>query len=922
MSIATVTRVLAIAMAAAAVLAIAVAIARCVRARKTGGSWRLGKLGVVCVALVTVLAAANVAVYLFNNIVSQYLSTSTADASSVEEATQQAMDVSARVEAEGAVLLKNDGALPLAGKKVNVFGISSQKLVYGGSGSGASDESDNVTLAQGLSEAGIEVNADLQAFYQEHLPEQKKTNIFSLTGGDYNIYEPDVSAYSDELLSGAKQFSSTAIFVVSRSGGEGGDLPIDMAGYEGGDAGKHYLELQDSERALLDLVKSNFDEVIVLVNSSNAMELGFVDDDAVDACLWIGGPGAAGCRAVGQILAGETNPSGRLADTYAYDVTSSPAYYNAGDFTYTKDGADTGESYVEYAEGIYVGYRYYETAAADGYIDYDQSVQFPFGYGLSYTTFEQQIVSHDETDGKVTVRVKLTNTGSVAGKDVAQLYLSAPYTTGGIEKSAVELAAFSKTKLLEPGESQELELSFSLEDFASFDYLGQGRYVLEAGTYAVSLRSNSHDVIDQFDVAVDATVTYGENSSRAGDVTAAQALFSDAAGDITYVSRADWAATMPTQRVESKEATNEILYELNKDNINALYCSDDPAGEAVSTSSSLGLKLEDLVGTEANDSRWSDIVSQMSVDDMKSLIGYGGFSTVAVESVGKVKTTDIDGPAGLNALTSSISGVQYPSEVVIASTWNAELAQELGQVYASEANAHGVNGVYAPAANIHRTPFSGRNFEYYSEDPVLSGYIGAAEVRGIRSRNICTYVKHFALNDQETNRSGVAVWSNEQAIREIYLKSFEIIVKQGGTDAIMTSYNRIGTVWAGGSKALINGALRGEWGFDGVVVTDYDNGGYMNPDQALRAGGDLMLSTTGDAPTEVTTGSDYGIGLMQESCARILRMVANSRAYSDPVAEGFPVWLAALAGVDALVVALTALRLVSGAKPRQAARLG
>ncbi len=922
MSIATVTRVLAIAMAAAAVLAIAVAIARCVRARKTGGSWRLGKLGVVCVALVTVLAAANVAVYLFNNIVSQYLSTSTADASSVEEATQQAMDVSARVEAEGAVLLKNDGALPLAGKKVNVFGISSQKLVYGGSGSGASDESDNVTLAQGLSEAGIEVNADLQAFYQEHLPEQKKTNIFSLTGGDYNIYEPDVSAYSDELLSGAKQFSSTAIFVVSRSGGEGGDLPIDMAGYEGGDAGKHYLELQDSERALLDLVKSNFDEVIVLVNSSNAMELGFVDDDAVDACLWIGGPGAAGCRAVGQILAGETNPSGRLADTYAYDVTSSPAYYNAGDFTYTKDGADTGESYVEYAEGIYVGYRYYETAAADGYIDYDQSVQFPFGYGLSYTTFEQQIVSHDETDGKVTVRVKLTNTGSVAGKDVAQLYLSAPYTTGGIEKSAVELAAFSKAKLLEPGESQELELSFSLEDFASFDYLGQGRYVLEAGTYAVSLRSNSHDVIDQFDVVVDATVTYGENSSRAGDVTAAQALFSDAAGDITYVSRADWAATMPTQRVESKEATDEILYELDKDNINALYCSDDPAGEAVSTSTSLGLKLEDLVGAEANDSRWSAIVSQMSVDDMKSLIGYGGFSTVAVESVGKVKTTDIDGPAGLNALTSSISGVQYPSEVVIASTWNAELAQELGQVYASEANAHGVNGVYAPAANIHRTPFSGRNFEYYSEDPVLSGYIGAAEVRGIRSRNICTYVKHFALNDQETNRSGVAVWSNEQAIREIYLKSFEIIVKQGGTDAIMTSYNRIGTVWAGGSKALINGVLRGEWGFDGVVVTDYDNGGYMNPDQALRAGGDLMLSTTGDAPTEVTTGSDYGIGLMQESCARILRMVANSRAYSDPVAEGFPVWLAALAGVDALVVVLTALRLVRGAKPRQAARLG
>ncbi|MGN1027154.1 MAG: glycoside hydrolase family 3 N-terminal domain-containing protein, partial [Faecousia sp.] len=573
----------------------------------------------------------------------------------------------------------------------------------------------------------------------------------------------------------------------------------------------------------------------------------------------------------------------------------------------------TTSKYVEYAEGIYVGYRYYETRYVDnttGECDeaaYAEAVQYPFGYGLSYTQFTQELVSHKEENGNLITEVKVTNTGSLAGKEVVQLYFTAPYTVGGMEKAHVVLTAFRKTGLLEPGASETLTLSFSVEEMASYDYANNGAYVLDAGEYEIKLMHNSHDVIDSYTHTVEKTEVYSEGNPRSTDAAAAVNVFTDAAGDVTYVSRADWEGTLPTQRVESQEASDALLYTLDYKNINELYCSNDPEAEPVTTGAKNGLKLENMIGLSYEDEAWEALLDQLTVEEMSKLIGFGGFSTVAVSSVDKASTIDIDGPAGLNALTSDISGVQYPSEVVIASTFNVELVEEMGQVYAQEAHAHGVNGVYAPAANIHRTPFSGRNFEYYSEDPLLSGKIGAAEAKGLNELGICTYVKHFALNDQETNRSGVAVWSNEQAIREIYLKAFEYIVKEGGTDCIMTSYNRIGAVWAGGHSGLITRVLRGEWGFTGTVITDYDNGKYMNTDQVLRAGGDMMLSTIGHTPSEVTTQSNFGLQQMRRASKNILYTVVNSRAYTDPVTMGQPYWLYTLIAVNVLAFALLTL---------------
>lgn len=837
----------------------------------------------------------------------------------VDDATTASRDITTKIEEEGVVLLENkEDTLPLnteKNAKVNVFGQSSVSIVYGGAGSGASDETDNVSLQDGLSQAGFEVNEDLTNFYEDHKTKKKGQNVFNLKGGDYNINEPATSEYSDKLLSDAQAFSDTAIVVFSRNGGEGGDLPMDMASYTGGDAGKHYLELQTCEQEMLAMVEENFDHVIVLINSSNAMELGFLEDEKVDAALWIGGPGSTGCVAVGEVLSGAINPSGRLVDTYAYDLTTAPAYYNAGNFTYTSNGEDTKEHYVEYAEGIYVGYRYYETRYVDnetGRCDedaYSQVVQYPFGYGLSYTTFEQKITGHEVKDGKINVEIEVKNTGEVAGKDVAQVYVTAPYTNGGIEKSFVELEGFAKTGVIEPGKSEKVNVSFEVEDMAAYDYTDKGCYVLEKGSYEIKLMNNAHDVIDSFTYDVDDTIVYDENNARSTDQTAAVNTFDFAAGDVTYVSRSDWEGTLPTERVETKEASSEILDQLNLDNINSLYVNPSNDGEKITTGADNGLTLSDMVGLSYDDEKWDQLLDELSVEDMAKLMGYGGFSTVEIASIDKVATIDIDGPAGLNALTSDISGVQFPSEAVIGSTYNVDLVDEMGQTYAQEANANGVVGLYAPGLNIHRTPFSGRNFEYYSEDPVLNGKLGAAMTRGCNSMGVYCYPKHFALNDQETNRSGVCVWSNEQAIREIYLKAFEIVVKEGNNHGLMSSYNRIGTVWSGGCEQLLTTVLRGEWGFEGAVATDYANAKLLNADQALMAGGDLMLSTTGATLSDTVTSSTEGQQKLRQAAKNVLYMVVNSRAYTDPVEMGFPYWILAQVALNIVLMLLVVLRI-------------
>ena len=884
-----------------------------------------GKKIVTCI-LLAVIIAANGAIYAFNNIINQHFSSVKVDDMAVDDTTAASKEITTRIEEEGIVLLENkDNTLPLnveKNAKVNVFGQSSTAIVYGGAGSGASDETDNVTLQEGLKQAGFDVNEDLTKFYEEHKTKKKGQNVFNLKGGDYNINEPATSEYSDKLISDAKKFSDTAIVVFSRNGGEGGDLPMDMASYTGGDAGKHYLELQSCEQEMLSMVEKNFEHVIVLVNSSNAMELGFLEDKNVDAALWIGGPGSTGCVAVGEVLSGAINPSGRLVDTYAYDLTTAPAYYNAGDFTYTSNGEDTSEHYVEYAEGIYVGYRYYETRYVDnatGKCDedaYGKVVQYPFGYGLSYTSFEQKITHHEVKDGKINIEIEVKNTGKVAGKDVAQVYVTAPYTNGGIEKSFVELEGFAKTGMLEPGKSEKVTVSFDVEDMAAYDYVEQGCYVLEKGTYEIKLMNNAHDVLDSFTYDVEDTIVYNENNARSSDKTAAVNTFDFVAGDVNYVSRSDWEGTLPTERVEKKEATAEILDQLNLDNINKLYVNPSNEGDKITTGADNGLTLSDMAGVPYDDEKWDKLLDELSVDEMAKLMGYGGFSTVEIASIDKVATIDIDGPAGLNALTSDISGVQFPSEAVIGSTYNVELVDEMGQTYAQEANAHGVVGLYAPGVNIHRTPFSGRNFEYYSEDPVLNGKLGAAMTRGCNSMGVYCYPKHFALNDQETNRSGVCVWSNEQAMREIYLKAFEIVVKEGNNHGLMSSYNRIGTVWSGGCEALLTDVLRGEWGFEGAVATDYANAKLLNADQALMAGGDLMLSTTGATLSDKVTGSIEGQQKLSQASKNVLYMVVNSRAYTNPVEMGFPYWILAQVALNIVLMLLVVLRIFKKTKTK------
>lgn len=877
-----------------------------------------GKKIVTCI-LLAVIIAANGAIYAFNNIINQHFSSVKVDDMAVDDATTASKDITTRIEEEGIVLLENkDNTLPLnveKNAKVNVFGQSSTAIVYGGAGSGASDETDNVTLQEGLKQAGFDVNEDLTKFYEDHKTKKKGQNVFNLKGGDYNINEPAISEYSDKLISDAKKFSDTAVVVFSRNGGEGGDLPMDMASYTGGDEGKHYLELQSCEQEMLSMVEKNFEHVIVLVNSSNAMELGFLEDKNVDAALWIGGPGSTGCVAVGEVLSGAINPSGRLVDTYAYDLTTAPAYYNAGDFTYTSNGEDTSEHYVEYAEGIYVGYRYYETRYVDnatGKCDedaYGKVVQYPFGYGLSYTSFEQKITHHEVKDGKINIEIEVKNTGKVAGKDVAQVYVTAPYTNGGIEKSFVELEGFAKTGMLESGKSEKVTVSFDVEDMAAYDYVEQGCYVLEKGTYEIKLMNNAHDVLDSFTYDVEDTIVYNEDNARSSDKTAAVNTFDFVAGDVNYVSRSDWEGTLPTERVEKKEATAEILDQLNLDNINKLYVNPSNEGDKITTGADNGLTLSDMAGVPYDDEKWDKLLDELSVDEMAKLMGYGGFSTVEIASIDKVSTIDIDGPAGLNALTSDISGVQFPSEAVIGSTYNVELVDEMGQTYAQEANAHGVVGLYAPGLNIHRTPFSGRNFEYYSEDPVLNGKLGAAMTRGCNSMGVYCYPKHFALNDQETNRSGVCVWSNEQAMREIYLKAFEIVVKEGNNHGLMSSYNRIGTVWSGGCKELLTNVLRGEWGFEGAVATDYANAKLLNADQALMAGGDLMLSTTGATLSDKVTESIEGQQKLRQASKNVLYMVVNSRAYTNPVEMGFPYWILAQVALNIVLMLLVVLRI-------------
>ena len=818
-----------------------------------------------------------------------------------------------QIEEEGLVLLRNEkNALPMTETKANVFGFASDAIIYGGSGSGAADESKNVNLKTALENVGIEVNEELSDFYKQKNDEAKAKNGVTIALSDYSVKEPSVDNYENGLLEHAKDFSDTAIVVFGRAGGEGADMPMDMAAYEGGTEGRHYMELTENEEAMFDMVKENFEKVIVLINSSSPMELGFLENEKVDAAMWIGGPGSVGLQGVANALCGEVNPSGRLVDTYAYDATSSPAYMNIGDFTYKGKENENGGmiggvaqyKFMNYQECIYVGYRYYETAAQDGYINYEETVQYPFGYGLSYTTFEQKMGELSADGDSISVDVTVTNTGKVPGKEVVQLYYTPPYTKGGIEKSHVVLAAFDKTDVLKPGESQTLTLSFMKEDMASYDYKDAKAYVLEKGDYAIKLMKNSHDVIDQRTYKVKETV-----ANRESDLVEATNQFDDVAGDITYVSRADWEGTMPKEKAKDQAPSKEVLKALQNTKVET-----DPDAEDI-VFKKHGLTLKDVKGLPYNDPKWEQLLEQLSIKDMEQLIGMSGWQSVRIGSVGKPEVLDVDGPAGLNGLIKGTKGNQYTSAVVVGSTWNTELPEAFGEALGDEAYANKVSGIYGPAMNIHRTPFSGRNFEYYSEDALLSGKMGAAMVRGCNEKNVYTYIKHFALNDQETNAIGGANWCNEQAMREIYLKPFELSVKEGESKAIMTTWSRIGATWAGASKPLLQNVLRDEWGFEGFVITDNAMmGDFQNADQAIAAGNDMMLSSTQKEITIDETAE--GRQLMRKACHNILYVVANSNAL-EHARVGVPGWIYGYVAFDAVMLGLIALGFMGCTKKKK-----
>ena len=871
-----------------------------------------------------------------------------------DETSAEAQELAVSIGEEGIVLLNNDdNLLPLAsGDKLNVFGWASINPILGGAGSGALNDAYPTTdILTSLADAGIETNAELTSFYTEYKADRP---VVGMWAQDWTLPEPNVSAYTDELISNAKAFSDTAMIVISRSGGEGADLPADMnavvdGSYQDGttytagvyddslnegndwDEGDHYLQLSNREEEMVDLVCENFDKVVLVYNGANAFELGFVEDHPqIKSVLWSAGQGHVGMKALGKIMNGEVNPSGKMIDTYVYDLKATPWWNNFGDFNYTNMkefeytsvGFTGTEStavpgFVNYVEGIYVGYRFYETAAAEGFIDYDKVVQYPFGYGMSYTTFEQKMGDIKESNGQISIDVEVTNTGDVAGKEVVEVYYNPPYTNGGIEKASANLIGFEKTSLLDPGASETVTVSFAVEDMASYDSKELGGYVLEQGDYIISINSDAHNIIDSKTYTVAERVDYVGEGKRESDLVTATNQFDYAEGDIEYLSRADKfanydKATAAPASMEMSEDAKASFYNIsNYLTAEATALDEDPDAGEVTTGASNGLKLKDMVGLEKDDPQWDTFMDQLSLDDMNALISLGGYQTNSVDSVGKVRTNDCDGPASINNNFTGVGSIGFPVGVVVAATWNKELAHAFGDSIGKMANEMDVSGWYAPAMNNHRTAFAGRNFEYYSEDGLLSGWIAAEAVKGSQENGVYAYMKHFALNDQEQNRCDmVCTWSNEQAIREIYLKPFEMCVKEANCLAVMSSFNYIGNRWAGGSSSLCKTVLRDEWGFKGFVETDYFGVyGYMSSDQAIRNGTDLMLvnypTATNDVQFRDTNGAKKA---MRDAAKNILYVVANSRAYyPEHLSEGMASWKVMMYVADAVVAALCLL---------------
>lgn len=908
-----------IALAAVILLAVAVMVGcrKMKKSKKYLIRWQAG-LGLVAAAAIIVNLILTGPMY---SMVSLATGGGKVSEENVASATQLCEDIAD----EGIVLLDNDGTLPMAkNSKLNVFGWASTNPCYGGTGSGAlSDAYPTVTLLEGLKNAGFELNTELSDFYTAYRADRP---VVGMWAQDWTLPEPEASQYSDEMMENAKAFSDTAMVVITRVGGEGADLPTDVSkvtydaghSYNDFEPGEHYLQLSKTEEDMVKLVCDNFDNVVVVYNGANAMELGWVKDySQIKSVVWCAGTGQSGFNALGSILCGDVNPSGRTIDTFVYDLTQTPTANNFGNFNYTNMdefkansfGADTIPAFVNYVEGIYVGYKFYETAAAEGLIDYDKTVVYPFGRGLSYTTFTQTLNSVTEADGTITVDVTVTNTGSASGKEVVEVYYNPPYTNGGIEKASANLIGFAKTSELAPGASENVTVTFKAEDMASYDTYGKGCYVLEKGDYVISINADSHTVLDSKVYNVASDIVYDASNKRESDVEVADNKFDFAEGNVTYLSRADGfanyaEATAAPADFELPAQAKATFYNNSNWNPEDFNNADDVAP---TTGAKNGLKLKDMVGVDYNDAQWDAFLDQLTVSDMDSLIALGGYQSAAVSSIGKVQAIDCDGPASINNNFTKQGSIGFPSAVMIAATWNTDLAHDFGTSIGKMADDMNVSGWYAPAMNIHRSAFAGRNFEYYSEDGVLSGAMAANAIMGSQEQGVYAFMKHFALNDQETNRTSMlCTWSTEQAIREIYLKPFEKCIKDADCHAVMSAFNYIGTTYAGSCPELLIDVLRGEWGFVGMVLTDYYGVyGYQDADRLIRNGGDFCLVNYDTETNHLTdTTSATALVSARQACKNILYTVANSRAYyEENLNPGMPGWEKLMIGVDVVLFA-------------------
>ena len=904
---------------------------------------------------------------MYNN-VSGFLNASKVELS--DETVAQSRATVQKVGEEGVVLLKNNGILPLnveETKKLNVFGWSSTNPIYGGTGSGSSSSATAVSILQSLKDAGFEPNEGLSGMYVEYRAERP---TIAMASQDWTVPEPPVSVYNDNMMNAIHEYSDTAVIVIGRSGGEGADLPTDMkavldgtynpaskvsaapgnygymnavawnnGAYDDFEAGESYLELSVTEENLVQKVCSEFDKVIVIINANNTMELGWVDEyPQIGAVLLVPGAGVTGFAALGEIMSGAVNPSGRTADTFVKDLFDTPYINNIGEMSFTNvddlkaqiaanDGAYEGTlAFVNYVEGIYVGYKYYETASDEGAIKYEDKVQYPFGYGLSYTTFDQKIQNFKVDGGTVIFDVVVTNTGSVAGKDVVEVYFTPPYTNGGIEKASVNLIDFAKTEVIEPGASETLSFFFPLEDMAAYDSeeikVKGGGYILEAGDYTISLRADSHTVLaeEKFNVAAD--IDYSQTKRESDNIAAVNRFNDYARGDFEVLSRKDKFANYDATCGRKLEADDFIMDDATRAKIEeyafGFYDStkyNDPADEMPTTGAKNGLKLADMTGLAYDDPKWDQLLDQLTFDDMATMINVGGWQTAPIDSVGKVGTSDCDGPAGLSNFITGAYGTAYPAETLMAMTWNSGLAEEIGTSMGQEYQDANNYGWYGPAMNTHRGAFAGRNFEYYSEDGLLAGVIAAREINGASTKGVYPYIKHYAMNDQETNRcSFLLTYAPEQAFREIYLKPFEIAVKkyQGQALAAMSAFNWIGTEPGCANNELLNTVLRDEWGFRGMVETDYNGSyGYQITDHCIRNGNDLMLGFNGAASNVLSDQSATAVKAMRQACKNILYTVGNSGYYTvnEQTSGGLTRMQKIFYGVDALTAAVVIIPL-------------